>query len=522
MAAVPSPADGRRVVLACLAVTAAAMALAASLSVRWGAFAVGGSDSHCYAGQARMFLDGRLSLAAPLDAPVPWPNAAATFAPSGFAPGPGTDGGSVPLCPAGLALTMALAMRIAGDAALFAVVPLCGLLAIWSTWLLGRRLAGPVAGAASALLVACSPTFLYQLMQPMSDIPAAALWTAALAAALGPPDAGQPRIGRGLAAGLLAGAAIMMRPNLAPLAVIPAALAWPSRRAVAAVAGGIVPGIAAVALLQAAIYGSPLRSGYGDLGQMFSLRHVAPNLVNYPFWLASAHTPVLALGLLGPFVAPRRAAAWLLLAFVAGVFAAYVPYVPFTDWWYTRFLLPALPVLVVLTAVALERAARRLPARAAPAVFAVMVLALGGYWLERADALSVFRLRTLEQKYAELGRFAASRLPHNAIVLAAQPTGSVRFYAHLPTLSWDALDPTWLDRVLQACRSRGLAPYFAVEAWEREAFRRHFRGHSPAGDLDWPPRATIGNAIFVYDPADRDRYMAGERIPTEFITRGRR
>jgi hypothetical protein len=498
------------------------MALAGTLSVRWGAFAVGGSDSHCYAGQARMFLDGRLSLAAPLQAPVPWPNAAATFAPSGFAPGPRADGGSAPLCPAGLALTMAAAMRVAGDAALFAVVPLCGLLAVWSTWLLGRRLAGPVVGGASALLVTCSPTFLYQLMQPMSDVPAAALWTAALAAALGPPETGQPRIGRSLAAGLLAGAAIMMRPNLAPLAVIPAALAWPFRRPVAAVAAGIAPGIAAVSLLQAAIYGAPWRSGYGDLGQLFSLGHVAANIVNYPSWLASAHSPVLALGLLGPLAARRRAAAWLLLAFVAGVFAAYVPYVPFTDWWYTRFLLPALPVLVVLTVVALERAARRLPARTATAVFAVLVLALGGYWLERADALSVFRLKTLEQKYAELGRFAASRLPPNAIVLAAQPTGSVRFYADLPTLSWDAIEPAWLDRVLQECRSRSLAPYFVVEAWERESFRRHFRGHSPAADLDWPPRANIGNVIFVYDPADRGRYLAGEQIGTEVITWGRR
>ena len=65
-------------------------------------------------------------------------------------------------------------------------------------------------------------------------------------------------------------------------------------------------------------------------------------------------------------------------------------------------------------------------------------------------------------------------------------------------------------------------PYLAVEAWEMEAFRSRFRGRSPAADLDWPPRATLGNVIFVYDPADRDRYLAGERIPTERITWGRR
>jgi len=511
----------RRVELACLAAAVAAMLLAGTVSVRWGAFAVGGSDSHCYAGQARMFAEGRTSLPPPVAPPVGWPHAAATFAPSGFAPGPDPAGGSVPLCPAGLALVMAAAMRVAGDAAIFAVVPLMAILAVWCTWLLGRRLAGPVAGAASAWLLACSPTFLYQAVQPMSDVPAAALWTAALATAIGRDDR-DGRIGRGLAAGLLAGAAIMMRPNLAPLAVIPVLLAWPSRAAAVATAGGVVPGAAAVALMQAAVYGSPLRSGYGNLGQLFSLDHVAVNVVNYPSWLAYSHTPLLALAVLAPFAAVRRGAAWALLAFAAGVLAIYLPYVPFTDWWYTRFLLPALPAIIVLTMAVTERAASRLPRRAGLVVLGLLAAAIGGLWLMKANALDVFRLEALEQKYVELGRLADVKLPDHAIVLAAQPAGSVRYYARLPTLSWDAIDPAWLDRVLDECRARGLAPFLAVEAWEMEGFRSRFRGFSRTADLDWPPRAVLGNAIFVYEFADLDRYLAGARIPTEHVTWGRR
>jgi hypothetical protein len=521
VAAAPSPSRHREIVAACLAVTAAAMAMAAFVGVRWGAFAIGGSDSHCYAGQARMFLEGRTSLAPPLAPPVPWPNAAATFAPSGFAPGPDPAGGSVPLCAAGLSVAMAASVRVAGEGALFAVVPLLGILAVWSTWLLGRRLAGPVVGAASAVLVACSPVFLYQVVQPMSDVPAAALWTAALATALGPDETRRPGVARALAAGLIAGAAITMRPNLAPLAVIPVLLAWPSRAAAAAAAAGAIPGIGAVAILQAAIYGSPFRSGYGDLGQLFSLGYVTTNLANYPSWLAFAHTPVLALGVLAPAVAVRRRVAWSLLAIVTGVFVAYLPYVPFTDWWYARFMLPAVPALIVLMVTVMERGARRLPARAGLAVLTAATIVLGGWWLERADDLAVFRVKGLEQKYLELGRLA-SRLPRTAIVLAAQPAGSVRYYARLPTLSWDAIDPAWFDRALAECRNRGLTPYLAVEAWELDAFRSRFRGRSPAADLDWPPRATLGNVVFLYDLADRDRYLAGERIPTDIITWGMR
>jgi len=175
-----------------------------------------------------------------------------------------------------------------------------------------------------------------------------------------------------------------------------------------------------------------------------------------------------------------------------------------------------------LTMTLLERAAGRLPTRVGLAALAAVTVVLGAWWIRRADELAVFRLKTLEQKYVELGRLASSRFPRNAIVVAAQPAGSVRYYARLPTISWDAIDPAWLDRVFSVCRARGLTPYLAIEAWEIEAFRTRFGGRSPAADLDWPPRATLGNVIFVYDPADRDRYLAGETVPTERITWGKR
>jgi hypothetical protein len=210
------------------------------------------------------------------------------------------------------------------------------------------------------------------------------------------------------------------------------------------------------------------------------------------------------------------------MAFVLSVVASYLPYVPFADWWYSRFLLPGLPVLVVLMVAVLARAARRMPAPRDAAALALVAAAICGFWLTRANDLAVFRIKALEQKYVELGRLVSTRLPARAIVLAAQPSGSVRYYAHLPTLSWDAIDPAWLDRVLDECRSRGLVPYFAIESWETDAFRSHFKDQSAVASLDWPPRAVLGSAIFVYDPADHARYLAGEQIPTERITWKRR
>jgi 4-amino-4-deoxy-L-arabinose transferase-like glycosyltransferase len=84
----------------------------------------------------------------------------------------GLPGGIVPTYPPGLPLVMAAAQRLAGEGAVHAVVPLQGGVAVWLTFLLGRRLGGARAGLAAALLLASSPVFLAAAVRPMSDLPA--------------------------------------------------------------------------------------------------------------------------------------------------------------------------------------------------------------------------------------------------------------------------------------------------------------------------------------------------------------
>ena len=91
---------------------------------------------------------------------------------------------------------------------------------VFSAFLIARRLAGGMAGATAALLTATSPIVLFQVVQPMNDVLAAALWMAALAWFITKP---QP-----IACGILIGLAILVRPNLAPLALVFAADRWSS------------------------------------------------------------------------------------------------------------------------------------------------------------------------------------------------------------------------------------------------------------------------------------------------------
>ena len=547
-----------------------AAALAAAVfaaGLHWGTFAVGGSDSYCYVHQAQGWSTGRLQVVEPLALDAPWPDAPRTFAPAGHVPSATVPGAAVPMCPAGLSIAMApfmlvdnfLARRLVRRSAarevgssqsegwrrpdaIFLVVPLFGALLVWSVYVLGSRF-GRRVGLASALLVACSPAFLFQLVQPMSDVPAAALWVLALACATGSRPHGP------VTAGFATSVAILMRPNLLPLGitigafllargfvsrcgtlsrVVPesdsGATRHPSLTPAAIFALASAPGCLAVATIQQVLYGSPFRSGYGSLDMLFSSANVAPNAARYFEWLWQSHTPAWLLALAAPLVLPGWLTA-LLLTFAIVNVACYLPYVVFNDWWYLRFMLPAIAVLLVLMVATIDSiAARAFQARdtqssqthrVRAALLGVFAAAMCFVFIREARARSVFDLPRLESRYERAGRYVDQRLPDNALVITSWESGSVRFYSNRKTLVWDALDPAWLDRAIAFSRTRGLEPYLLFERWEEPLFRQRFAGSS-SGALDWPPAAEIAGQVRIYRPEDRDRYLKGEGTPTEY------
>ncbi len=498
--------------------------------LHWGTFVAGGSDSYCYAYQAERWaatvrgtmVHGAivrgvpaLQVPDPLALAAPWPEAPRAFAPAGHLPSPTVSGAAVPVCPAGLSIAMAPFLMLGGRDAIFLVVPLFGALLVAATYTAGARYGARV-GLAAAVMAACSPVFLYQLVQPMSDVPAAALWMLAVAAATGTGRRGP------LVAGLATGAAILMRPNLAPLAV-PLGLFLlfrPERttreRFTAALAygGGGAAGCVAVALVQNEFYGSPLSSGYGSLAVLFQAAHVAPNWSRYLAWMSEAHTPAWLVAASAPFVLPGALSALYAAMFLVNL-ACYLPYVVFEEWWFLRFLLPTIPLVLILMVAAIDAACRRLSPRAAAPVLTCVTLALAALFLRTGTERSVFRLHVLEARFARAGTFVGERLPANALVITSWQSGSVRFYSGRPTLVWDGLDPAWLDRAMVFARDRGLVPFLLFERWEEPLFRQRFSGSRLAA-LDWPPVAEIGSQVRIYRPEDRDRYARGQAVITEY------
>ena len=493
--------------LALALATAAAAALAAFGVVR-GTWAVGGSDSSCYGLTALAMASGELQPVVALAPAAPWPDALRTFAPGGFVPSPVRPDAASPICSPGMSLLMAPIAAAFGRDAIFWVVPLAGAILVWSAFAIARQLSGGLAGAAAAMAVATSPIVLFQIVQPMNDVLTASLWVTAIAVG-----------GRPIAAGALTGLAVLVRPNLAPLAVIVAVMPvvcgherrW---RAAAVVIASAAPGILGVAALNTAIYGDPLSSGYGDASRLFAPGNVLQNLSNYSRALLATHYAVPLLGLVAPLMleGEKRRISLALIGAAAIVTAIYLFYQPYPEWWYLRFLLPALAVMSVLSSVVAVEAATRARMRGAVPV-AVLALALLG--LRTAGERQAFELRFLEGRYRDTAALIVEKLPRNAVFITVWQSGSVRFHAGRESVMWDSLDPQWLDRAVAWLGAQGWHPYFLLERREESPFRARFRGSSSLGELDWPPRFDLGRQVRIYDPADRARYLAGDTYATE-------
>jgi hypothetical protein len=493
----------------------AAIALAA-FGVFRGTYAAGGSDSSCYALMADAFASARLQPASELALQVPWPDATGAFAPGGFLPSPTTRGASVPVCAPGFSLLLAPLMIVGGRDALFLLTPLAGALLVWMTFLAGRALAGPPAGAMAAVLVAASAPVLYQVVQPMNDVATAALWMGTFWAAI--------RRRNGLA-GVLCGLALLVRPNLLPLGAVTAAFVLFAGPDAVRFFAGCLPFAAAVLFLNTALYGSPMRTGYGSPARLFSLSHAGINVSRYSQWVIETATVFPLLAVAAPFlVRPgKRTDVLFACALVVANFGIYFVYTPFEDWSYVRFVLVGIALMIVLASAATIEVLNRMSWTSLPssALRHMMIVALTAgvalYSVRAARDRYAFDLRFLEQRYRAAGLVVRDRLPAEAVIVSVWDSGAVRFHGRKEVLLWDALEPAALDGSLSWLAQNGRQPYLVLESWEEPLFRSRFSGYSETGKLDWPPRYEVDRKVRIYDPRDRARFLAGERIDTEFV-----
>jgi hypothetical protein len=463
----------------------------------------GGLDSYGYVSTASLLASGRLHDPQPLVSLLPFESASTAAAPLGYVPGP--DGRtSVPRFPIGLPLVMA-PFLVFGASGPFFVPLLMAFATLGLAFLMGREANVPGSGLFAALLVAVDPLVVHYGIQPMSDVPASCWLIAALWLRLERPvevSGGEARYSawaRPIAAGLCAGMALLTRPALLP-AVIVLGFVTHGRRPRSLVFGAIV--LIFVALQMAvnhALYGSARTSGYGPASYMFDLSYarLAANALNYGKWLTYSHSALIWFAWPAALVVLRRRVwAWQASAVAAAAAAPYLFYLVFDDWESSRFLLPTIILVLILSARALSVVLSHLPSRVAlrqaslsrvalrpaslshlvPLVLLAVALACAFASHRFLEREGVYRFGSLEGKYALAGEWFKTHTTDRAVVLAGLHSGSLRMYGGRETIRWDQMPSGTLAATIRNLTAAGYEPYLALDTpSEPPLFAERFR-----------------------------------------------
>jgi hypothetical protein len=483
---------------------------AASIAMAFNTFSATGSDASGYLSYADMLWHGQLMRPEPLSAIARWADGPATLAPLGWRAAL-EAGYQVPTYAIGLPLLLAPLHAAAGVIGASLLAPLALAVVVFSTAGLAHRLGGSVSALLAAVWLATSPVALLESMQIMTDVPVTAAWLVCWWLVF------TQKWG---AAGVATALAVLIRPNLAPLAVVPALAVFLSRRDGSGVPGAatgrltagalfaapLLLAISLVALLQWRYFGSPLRSGYGTPAEIYALSNIAPNVRLYAQWLLETHGPWLLLAPLA-LVLARRELTWM-ITFAALVIVAYLVYAIFESWTYLRFLLPAIAVAAIAVSALVATLMRRAPAALRVPAVALLTLALAAANLASAREHGVFRFADRQDRGRDVGERLAALLPVNAVIVSGEQSGTMRYYTGRTIVRWDLMAPGAMADALGWIALNGYQVWVVLDDWEEEAFRKKFPALA-AASIDHEPTMASAPYVGIRTRAWRARRTAG-------------
>jgi hypothetical protein len=451
----------------------------------------GPNDSGGYLNSAKALASGHLG---PLPRPV-WGTAAgetdltpylATTFPSYYA-----AGRMAPEYAVGLPLVFAAMGSLIGmEHAVPVVILLQLVLGVVFTLLLARA-AGLRGGWdwLAAGIIGLSPVYLFQGLQPQSDGPALVWCTAAVYWAW----TSREHPWRALLAGLATGLAVFIRPSNALLAFpLVVALAGSWRQFGLWIAAGL-PCAAWLLWYNHTLYGSAFATGYGNqTDHFFGPEFATLTLRAYARWVPLLFTPLIVLGLAGPFLHGIALRLRLMLSAWAGVFLVFYTFYwcTYDNWYAMRFLLPAAPAMVVLALFV----TRALAERAGLTLFqagsfgrsfvpsCLLVVLLAGLLIHDARERRVLYWMNYNARNADGPRWLAGHVPSNAVVFARHATNSLLYYTDLTFVRSDharAQSPGFFSDLARTGR-----PIYALTYWWED----HGVVDPRAGDTPGPDR----------------------------------
>lgn len=414
-----------------LAVFIAGVAIYASVIFTYTAEAAGGSDSSGYANGAKAIARGIVEeRITDLDRLGLDDSFSLAFTPLGyFSLRPRYV---TPSFPPGMSMHMALAGAVFGfKHAPFYVSALAAVIGVILMALLAHYLFDSwwiAAGAAFAMGLA-SP-YIFIAIQTMSDVLTTTWTIAAMFAAWKSRDDAR----WAAVAGAALGVSVWIRPSnlLVGLAII-YAMPWTKKAFAWCAAGGALLAIPFF-VWNARHYGSALTTGYGEASYLFGVDYIPSHAWHYLRWTAQFFTPLVFIGAIYSLVRARHERIHHALAlWFWSLFVFYCFYGPYEAWWYTRFLLPAYPAIILSTIYA----ARAIGIRAV-AIALVLIPIPSLYFTAHYDVLHNISID--QPIYPLTIRWIDRELPPDALLVTVGFSGARKYYDDRFSVRYDLLD----------------------------------------------------------------------------------
>ncbi len=326
---------------------------------------------------------------------------------------------------------------------------------------------------ASACIFALSPLYLYRSMLAASDA-----WSACLAIyctffAL----VAHRRAVYAILLGVCFSLAMLTRmPNF--LILLPVGVAFCFRlreqRWWWAVFLGGLPGILLLFWINNTLWGSPFSSGYANIWRLFKFEYFGMTMEHFAKWLTVLHTPVITLGFVASIFLTKKSPKVVLLiwswviAFV--VFYAFY-YHSHQTWWFMRFILPALPPMILGAMFFL----RYLSTRFGPSWMPVGVSLVAGAFVCFSEVAEYkgkisFTPRG-RNSYLEVVEWVENNAKPGDVFLTMQNSGTLFYYTDHPIIRYNHLKENDWERVKTHMKTSPVTLYaalfeFEIEKWE--------------------------------------------------------